>query len=99
MQALTSGDGRWKLHLPHTYRTLAGRPGGKDGIPAKYESREIKQPELYDLHSDVGETTNVADRHPDVVQRLQGLAEHARTQLGDTLTKREGNGVREPGRL
>ena len=39
LQAVTSGDGRWKLQLPHTYRTLAGRPGGRDGTPAKYEKR------------------------------------------------------------
>jgi arylsulfatase len=99
LQALLSGDGRWKLQLPHTYRTLAGRPGGKDGIPAKYENRDIEQPELYDLTSDVGEATNVADRHPEILQRLLALADEGRAELGDTLTKREGRSVREPGRL
>jgi len=33
--------------------------------------------ELYDLEADVGETTNVADKHPDVVQRLTGFARQA----------------------
>jgi arylsulfatase len=99
LQAVTSGDGRWKLVLPHTYRTLAGRPGGKDGIPAKYESRELRNPELYDLTGDVSEATNVAARHPEIVARLEGLAEQARAELGDTLTNREGSAVREPGRL
>ncbi len=99
LQAVTSPDGHWKLILPHTYRTLAGRSGGKDGTPVKYENREIEQPELYDLASDVSEATNVADRHPEVVRRLLALAEEARMELGDTLTQREGRGVREPGRL
>jgi arylsulfatase len=99
LQAVTSGDGRWKLILPHTYRTLAGQSGGKDGIPAKYDTRTIEQPELYELISDVSESTNVADRHPEVVQRLLALAEEARMELGDKLTEREGRGVRQPGQL
>jgi hypothetical protein len=99
LQAVTSGDGQWKLLLPHTYRTLAGRPGGKDGIPARYEPREIESPELYNLKTDTSETTNVAASHSDVVKRLLELAEQAREELGDSLTKREGRGVREPGRL
>ena len=99
LQAVTSGDGRWKLMLPHTYRTLAGRPGGDGGTPAKYEERTIKQPELYDLKNDVAETKNVADRHPDVVERLLALAETARNELGDKLTGRVGRATRQPGRL
>ncbi|MFP4055388.1 MAG: sulfatase [Candidatus Brocadiia bacterium] len=31
--------------------------------------------ELYDLEEDIGESNNVADQHPQVVQRLQGLAQ------------------------
>jgi arylsulfatase A-like enzyme len=38
--------------------------------------------ELYDLDDDVGETSNVAKHHPDVVARLQGIAEAARDDLG-----------------
>ena len=47
LQAVVSGDGEWKLQLPHAYRTLNGRPGGRDGTPAKYEQRRWKQAELY----------------------------------------------------
>ena len=53
---------------------------------------------LYDLVADVGETTDVAAAHPDVVARLQALAEKAREDLGDSLTNRTGRGLREPGR-
>jgi len=99
LQAVVSGDGRWKLQLPHTYRTLAGRSGGRDGVPAKYEERRIAKPELYDLRNDVGETSDVAAKHPEIVQRLLDVAEQARADLGDALTKRQGNGLRPPGRV
>jgi arylsulfatase len=97
LQAVFSGDGRWKLQLPHGYRTLAGRPGGKNGIPAKYENAKIEHPQLYDLSNDIGEQTDVAAANPDVVKRLQAEAEKARAELGDSITKRQGKGVREPG--
>jgi arylsulfatase len=99
LQAVASGDGRWKFQLPHTYRTLAGRPGGRGGTPAKYEQVKVTKPELYDLAADIGETTDVAPEHPDVVARLQSVADRAREELGDALTKRKGRGVREPGRV
>ncbi len=99
LQAVVSGDGRWKLILAHRYRTLAGRPGGRDGTPAKYADAALATPELFDLAADLGETTNVATAHPDVVERLLAFAEKCRADLGDSLTKRKGSGNREPGRI
>lgn len=99
LQAVASGDGRWKLYLPHAFRTLAGRAGGRDGIPAKYGEAQLTAPELYDLKTDIGETKNVAGENPQIVQRLLALAEQARVDLGDSLTDRKGSGVREPGRV
>ena len=54
---------------------------------------------LFDLENDVGETTNVAEQHPKVVARIQQLAEEMRHELGDTLTKRQGVGMRPPGKI
>jgi arylsulfatase len=99
LQAVVSGDGRWKLQLPHTYRTLAGRPGGQGGTPAPYEPRKVERAELYDLANDISEAADVSVEHPDIVKRLQAEAEKARQELGDSLTKRQGTGAREPGRL
>jgi arylsulfatase len=96
LQAVRSGP--WKLVLPHTYNTLNGRPGGRDGIPAKYEQAKVKAPELYDMRPDFEEKRDVAAQHPDIVQRLESLAEQCRDDLGDALTKRTGKAVREPGR-
>ena len=86
-------DPQWKLILPHQYRTLAGKPGGTGGIPAKYESVQVGL-ELYDLKNDRSESKNVAQDHPEVVARLEAAAEVWRSDLGDKLTKRKGNGVR-----
>lgn len=99
LQAAVTSDGRWNLQLPHTYRTLGGRPGGKGGIPAKYEPRKLERAELYDLQGDISQTKDVAADHPDIVKRLEAFAEKMRADLGDTLTKRKGAGVREPGRI
>lgn len=97
LQAVTSG--RWKLMLPHSYRTLEGQPEGRDGTPTKYVQRKIEKAELYDLEADIGEKQNVAGQNPKIVQRLEALAEEARQDLGDSLTKRKGPGVREPARV
>ncbi|MEZ6125297.1 MAG: sulfatase [Planctomycetaceae bacterium] len=94
LEAIRSGQ--WKLHFPHSYRTLAGRPGGKDGLPANYQQATIGL-ELFDLHHDISETTNVADQHPDVVQRLSALADTMRKDLGDE--KMPGTGIRPAGKL
>ncbi len=99
LQSVVTGDGRWKLQLPHTYRSLAGRPGGRGGMPVGYEQIGLKQSELYDLNNDIGEASNVAGIHSETVQVLEGEAAKARAELGDSLTQRTGRGVREPGRL
>jgi arylsulfatase A len=99
LQSVMSGDGRWSLMMPHTYRTLGGRPGGRGGIPAKYEMRKVEHPELYDLLADIGQTKDLSASHPEIAQKLLISAEQARTELGDALTHRTGVGVREPGRI
>jgi len=91
-------SGQWKLHFPHGYRTLGGRPGGTGGIPAKYEQTKTELA-LYDLSTDIGEQHNVADEHPDVVERLQKLADAMRQDLGDSAMKIEGTGRRPSGKV
>jgi arylsulfatase A-like enzyme len=89
-------DRRWKLHLPHQYRTLEGRQAGADGYPKPYGQARIGTA-LFDLKNDVGETKDVAAEHPDVVARLTAAAESAREDLGDKLTDRPGKNIRPPG--
>lgn len=96
LQAVRSGP--WKLHLPHKYRTLAGRAGGKDGTPTRYEEQQIDRA-LYNLVEDIGETRDVSSEHPEVVQRMMQLVEQARADLGDSAVKRPGKNVRRAGKL
>ncbi len=91
-------DRRWKLHFPHGYRTLAGKPAGRGGIPVNYSQDNIAL-SLFDLKNDVGETTDLSAEHPEIVERLKKRGELARQDLGDKLTNRQGENVRPPGRL
>ncbi len=99
LQAILSGDGRWKLYLPHRYRTLNGREGTDDGLPIDYEYVNITENELYDLEKDISETKNVIEEYPDVAKKLLAQAESARQQLGDALTNRTGSENREVGQV
>ena len=54
---------------------------------------------LFDLENDVGETTDVKDQHPEVVARIQKLADAMRQDLGDSATKIQGAGKRQAGQL
>jgi arylsulfatase A len=93
LQAVRSG--KWKLHFPHGYRTMAGKPGGREGIPADYSQAKIGK-ELFDLDADIGETTDVASKHPEIVERLSALADAMRKDLGDNGV--EGSGLRPAGK-
>ena len=97
LEAIRSG--RWKMHLPHGYRSMGNREVGRDGIPTQYNYGVRTDLVLYDLETDPGETTDVSDRYPEVMERMLAIAESARADLGDRLTEREGAGRREPGRI
>ncbi len=90
-------SGQWKLHFPHEYRSLKGPPG-KDGTPGPYQQLKCGL-ELYNLDHDIGETKDVAAENPEVVKRLQTLADKIRVELGDTLTHVVGTEVRPAGKL
>jgi arylsulfatase len=73
---------------------------GIRGIASRHGYKVVPAPAaLYNLREDPGEAKDVSVDHPDVVRRLEALAEKARAELGDTLTGRKGSGVRPPGRL
>ena len=85
LQAVRSGP--WKLALRPQDYSLGMKTGG------------VKTPglRLYNLDTDIGERTDVAAQHPDVVARLKALADkEAATLCGDS---NKGPGVRPPGRV
>jgi arylsulfatase A len=89
---------RWKLHLPHPYRTLGGRKGGTGGQPVPYDT-VTSELALYDLENDPSEAVDVAAQYPDIVAELQRVAADAKTELGGTTPGQRGKGVREVGKL
>ncbi|WP_040494515.1 sulfatase family protein [Ilumatobacter nonamiensis] len=64
-----------------------------------FSKRGTEHRALYDLDTDIGETTDIIDDHPDVVARLDAVAETARATMGDARLGREGSDVRPIGRV
>jgi arylsulfatase len=92
-------DENWKLVFPHPGRTYEGFSAGKDGMPGSANENFTFEGGLYDLRRDPGERYNVIADNPEVVKRLTNLAEEARQDLGDDLTKSEGNNRRTIGKI
>lgn len=69
-------DGRWKLVLPRP-----ANPPGTGWWGRLIE--EVPEVQLYDLDDDPGETSNVADQHPEVVEKLMKTIKAGRAELGD----------------
>jgi len=74
-------SGGWKLVLPHRDRLT------KQDVPQA----------LYDLHADIGETTDVSGVYPSIGARLQAMIERCREDLGDAITGVPGKNRRPPG--
>jgi arylsulfatase A-like enzyme len=78
LEAVRSGN--WKLRIAKA-RTAAkpppgparGKPAPAQVPPAQTRTQPAEDVELYDLAADIGEKNNLADKHPDVVQRLRKL--------------------------
>jgi arylsulfatase A-like enzyme len=81
LQAVRSGN--WKLILP---RPKCPPWLSDEGLAKNWRGRDVEQipePQLYDLKHDIGETTDAAQEHPEIVDRLLDLAEMARADIGD----------------
>ncbi|MDP6355063.1 MAG: sulfatase [Planctomycetota bacterium] len=59
--------------------------------------RDDEVAELYDLASDIGETENVHDQHPDVVENLLSKIQSCREDIGDGAADMEGANCRPVG--
>jgi arylsulfatase A-like enzyme len=77
-EGVISGDGRWKLHLPHAYRTVES--AGNDGKPGKYGQAQIEL-SLFDMEADPYERENVLSKFPEIAKRLQDFAEEHRREF------------------
>jgi arylsulfatase len=71
---------------------------GVEGIATRHGYRvEQLELSLYNIDDDPSESRNVAAAQPDLVQRLIAAADAARGDLGDSLQKITGRGLRKPG--
>jgi arylsulfatase A len=86
LQAVRSGP--WKLAI-----TPQSIGMGMKERPADLTSRE---PRLYNLDEEIGEVTNLADKHPEVVVRLQKLIDG---MIADIGSGQSGPGVRPAGQV
>lgn len=96
LEAVRSGT--WKLVLPHPYRSYIGVMPRDDGKPGPYNNA-VSGYCLYDLRRDPGEQYDVKEMYPEIVVKLEVLAEKARQDLGDDITGAEGANRRSPGRI
>jgi hypothetical protein len=62
---------------------MAKRPGGKGGIPTNYSQAKIGL-SLFDLEKDIGETTDLKDKHPDITENLSNLGKAFHADLQKT---------------
>lgn len=77
-EGVISGDGRWKLHLPHSYRVLV--KAGNDGAAGEYRQEKIGL-SLFDMEKDPFETTDVLAKQPKIAARMQAIAERHRQEF------------------
>ncbi|MEM7144639.1 MAG: sulfatase [Verrucomicrobiota bacterium] len=84
--------GKWKLHFPRPQNPpwYGNLKNNKHIHPDDWTA--IDSPLLYNLETDPGETSNLADKYPKVVARLERIAETARKEIGDY--NRLGSGAR-----
>lgn len=84
--------GKWKLHLPRTLKDQpfwSNKMRGKPLIGTNLKNISCKglevlnRPLLFNLDNDMGELTDISEKHPDVVKELSKEAERVRLELGD----------------
>jgi arylsulfatase A-like enzyme len=68
-------DGEWKLVLP-----VAAKAAAKTKAKAGTEAKNT--PLLFNLKTDIGESTDVASQHPEIVARLEKLVVKMKDDLG-----------------
>ncbi len=86
LQAVRSGP--WKLAIKPQSLGM-----GIKEKPADLQSKDVR---LYNLEKEIGEVTNVAAQHPEVVTRLQKLADE---MIADIGSGKAGPGVRPAGKV
>ncbi len=83
LQAVRSGD--WKLHFPHKYNHVFDIPGTNGNQVKEVES--FIELSLYNLREDPGETKNLVDKYPEIVDKLTAIAKTHLQDLAENSRK------------
>jgi arylsulfatase A-like enzyme len=95
LRAIRSGN--WKMQFAHADRNAPDPNAiGNDGVRGGVSTVKVPAA-LFDLASDIGESKDVSDEHPDIVTRLSELADQIRGDLGDSISKTNGRFRRAAG--
>lgn len=90
LQAIRKG--KWKLHLPRTSEDQPFWSKNKKEKPFKGKNLKnigcrgllvLGRPLLFNLDRDMGELTDISNKHPEIVKELLSEAERVRKELGD----------------
>ncbi len=90
-------EGNWKLVLPHPGVSYENTEFGFEGRTGKPDRNHQYELQLFNLNTDPGEEYDLKEHFPEVVNRLNQMADKARNDLGDDLKKIEGMNRRKPG--
>jgi arylsulfatase A-like enzyme len=80
LEGVRHGD--WKLRLPDAPAGTNARAATRRANAVVAKDTQPAQPALYNLKADLGEATNVAAAHPEVVARLEALIAMMKDDLG-----------------
>lgn len=88
---------QWKLVFKHPGRTYTQHLPGNDGFPGTAPEDFPFPMALYNLNRDPSELYDVQEAYPEIMDKLNKLAERVKADLGDELTGVEGKGRRPIG--
>ena len=97
MQAEKDAESPHESFFYYKRNSIEAARSGQWKLHIRKDDEEIQQ--LYNLESDIGETENLYEQHPEIVADLQTKIDACRRELGDDATGISGANVRPIGRV
>ncbi|HIG55075.1 MAG TPA: Cerebroside-sulfatase [Candidatus Handelsmanbacteria bacterium] len=97
MQAEKDAESPHESFFYYKRNSIEAVRSGQWKLHIRKDDEEIQQ--LYNLESDIGETENLYEQHPEIVADLQIKIDACRRELGDDATGISGANVRPIGRV
>ncbi|MBT4980240.1 MAG: sulfatase [Gemmatimonadetes bacterium] len=97
MQAEKDAESPHESFFYYKRNSIEAVRSGQWKLHIRKDDEEIQQ--LYNLESDIGETENLYEQHPEIVADLQTKIDACRRELGDDATGISGANVRPIGRV